>query len=135
MDVRHAAGGSTPAIREVVQRESTLDGAGYTGIGAAQLNQTDAWVPPNDAYLASTEPANRPYPVGCVAKAVSPTLMRVTMFWRMPGAREDSAMQTEWTWQDGTWVLSAPLDGDYLHPTVRVWTSPPLDSYLVTAPR
>lgn len=123
------------AIREQVQQEGTLDGAGYAGIGPSQLNRTNAWLPPNDAYLPSTAPAKRPYPVGCMAKTVSPVLTQVTMFWRMPGASQDSAMQTDWTWQDGTWVLSAPLDGDYLHPTVRVWTSPPLDSYLVAAPR
>lgn len=121
-------------VRQTVQREDTLDGAGYSGIGASQLNGTNTWVAPNDAYLATTPPAKRPYPVGCIAKAASPALMRVTMFWRMPGAHQDSAIQTDWTWQDGTWVLSAPLNGDYLHPT-RVWTSPPLDSYLVAAPR
>lgn len=124
-----------PAVREILQQQTTLDGAGYTGIGPEQFNRTDSWVPPNDAYLPNVSPAKRPFPVGCLAKPISPLLMRVTMFWRIPGASADSAIQTDWIWQDGTWVLSAPLDGDYLHPTVRVGTSPRLSSYLVEAPQ
>ena len=102
---------------------------------AEQVNATGSWVPPNDAYMPNLPPAERPYPVGCLAQALSPMVMRVTMFWRMPGAGTDTALQTDWTWQNDTWVLSAPLDGDYQHPTQRVWTSPPLDSYLVAGPR
>lgn len=122
-------------LRDAVQRDGTLDAAGYRGIPDEQVNVTDAWVPPNDAYMPNTAPEKRPYPVGCVAKALSPVVMQVTMFWRMPGAGEDTALQTDWTWQNDTWVLAAPLDGDYQHPTQRVFTSPPLDSYLVAAPR
>lgn len=123
-----------PAVRAVIQRESTLDAVGYSGITPDRLNQTMTWVPPNDPYLPTMAPEERPYPAGCQAKTRSAQSMTVSMFWRFPGGKEDAVLQTDWVWQDGTWVLAAPLDGDFDDPP-RVWTSPPLDSYLVAAPR
>ena len=123
-----------PAVRAVVQQESTLDGAGYSGIEPGRLNQTDSWVPPNDPYLPTVAPAERPHPAGCQATAQSAEHATVSMAWRWPGGKEDTIFQTDWVWKDGSWVLTAPLNGDYFEPP-RAWASPQLDHYLIEAPR